>query len=382
MIDKYDTIVIGVGSMGAATCYELARRRQRVLGIDQFSPPHERGSHAGQSRIIRKAYFEHPDYVPLLERAYEHWADFEAKTGTRLFHKTGIVYFGKADNENIAGVRKSADLYKIPIENIPRQESSSRLPQFQIPDDFDTVFEPDAGFVTPEAALTLYISEAEKAGASIVRNTTALGWKHDGDNIRVSTSNGEYIATRLVVTAGAWTSRILQGLSIPLEVTRQHLAWFAPSDNAPFLEDVFPCWFVEDPELGTFYGFPWRTSADGPVGVKLAHHHPGVRCSPEDMNVASPDEEDKLRQFVRRYIPSLGQNLAYTKQCLYTYSPDSHFIIDFLPGSDEKVCIACGFSGHGFKFAPVVGEILADFVTRGKTDLPVGFLGVDRLAGS
>ncbi len=379
MTNVFNTIVIGTGSMGSAACYFLAKRGQKVLGLDQFEPPHDRGSHAGQSRIIRKAYFEHPDYVPLLERAYENWQALEADTGSQLYHRTGIVYFGKPDNENIAGIRNSAVLHDIHIENLSHAECGRRFAAFEVPADFDVIYEPDAGFITPEAAIRTYIDASEKFGAVILRNTPVLCWHVEGNRVAVTTEKSVYTAEKLVITAGAWTSRVIPQLKVKLDVTRQLLAWIEPPHHDEFSTESFPCWFVEDPELGTFYGFPQVRDGSGPIGLKLAHHFPGVPCGPEGIDAQpSPSEEEKLRSFLRKYIPSAGENIVHTRQCLYTYSPDAHFIIDHLPGSGKRVSIACGFSGHGFKFVPVVGEVLADLVTKGKSDLPVGFLGVGR----
>ena len=375
----FDTIVVGVGSMGSAACYYLAKRGQRVLGLEQFDPPHDRGSHAGQSRIIRKAYFEHPDYVPLLERAYENWKAIEKETQSQFYHRTGIVYFGRPENENIEGVRRAAVLHNVHIQNLHRQDASRKFPLFEVPDDFDTVFEPDAGFVTPERAIDAYIRQSEMLGAAIVRNCAVGEWKLQGNKIRVSTASGDYTSDKLVITAGAWASRVAPQLAVPLRVTRQLLAWVAPPNPSAFTLGKFPCWFVEDPELGSFYGFPSIREHSGPIGLKLAHHHPGIASEADAVHSAIPkSEEAKLQHFLEKYLPSAGDKIVYTKQCLYTYSPDAHFIIDYLPGFQNKVSIACGFSGHGFKFVPVVGEIMADLAVRGKTDLPIEFLRMGR----
>ncbi len=375
MTNAFNTIVIGTGSMGSATCYYLAKRGQKVLGIDQFEPPHERGSHGGQSRIIRKAYFEHADYVPLLERAYENWRSLEMETGTELFYRTGIVYFGKPDNANIVGIRNSAVLHNIHIENLSYADYGRKYPAFDVPADFDAIFEPDAGFVTPEAAISTYIRGSEKLGAVILRNTPVLKWSLEGNRVKVVTEKNIFTADKLVITAGAWASQVLPQLKVKLEVTRQLLAWVEPQNSQDFLPGNFPCWFVEDPELGTFYGFPYLAGDNGPVGLKLAHHFPGVPSSPEEINDPLPAvEKEKLRHFLLKYIPTVGDNIIHTRQCLYTNSPDGHFIIDHLPDYRERVTIACGFSGHGFKFVPVVGEVLADLAMTGTTAFPIDFL--------
>jgi sarcosine oxidase len=380
----FDAIVIGVGSMGSAACWFLAKRGQKVLGLEQFNTPHENGSHAGQSRIIRKAYFEHPDYVPLLERAYNNWRAFELESGSSLYHRTGIVYLGKNENENISGIRNSARLYDVPLENLSHEECKKRFPSFNVPGDFDVIFEPDAGFVTPERTIESYVGESRKNGAVIKTNTPVLNWRQDINGIRVITEAQEYTCEKLVVTAGAWTSGLIPELKSQLQVTRQVLAWVTPPDSGPFTLESFPCWFIEDPSVGTFYGFPIlpQSKFGGPSGLKLAHHHPGMTCSPEDIHGDVPmPEKEKLQDFLRTYLPSAGDHITHVKNCLYTYSPDSDFIIDHLPGYANRVVVASGFSGHGFKFVPVVGEILADLAMKGRTDLPIDFLRLKRLRG-
>lgn len=379
--NHYDVIVIGVGSMGAAACWYLTQRGQRVLGLEQFAIPHDRGSHAGQSRIIRNAYFEHADYVPLLKRAYKNWFAFEAQTASHFYHRTGILYLGRPDHDTIRGIRHSARVHDITIENWARNERKSKYPCFQVPEDFDAIFEPDAGFVRPEGVVKMYADDAIANGAEIRTHTPVLSWKREWGRIRVRTAEQDYTSDKLIITAGPWASRMIPGLRTELVVTQQFLVWIAPPDPSVFSLGKFPCWFVEDPAMGTFYGFPVLPAGDfaGPVGLKLAHHQPGELCSPGDVATKiPPGDERNIRQFLKTYLPQAGDQFVQVKSCLYTYSPDTHFIIDHLPGYGDDVTIACGFSGHGFKFVPVVGEILADLAIKGETDLPIGFLGLDR----
>ncbi|MFM9074424.1 MAG: N-methyl-L-tryptophan oxidase, partial [Bacteroidota bacterium] len=224
----YDVIVIGVGSMGSATCYQLARRGLRVLGLERFSVPNEMGSHAGQSRIIRKAYFEHPDYVPLLHRSYEGWSALEASSGVKLYHETGLLYAGGPTSALLKGVRESAELHHIPLESIPAGKRSNRFPAFQIGDDYDLLFEPNAGFIVPDLAITTFVKGAERAGAVIRQHERVINWKSDGSGVSVITESGHYKAAKLVITAGPWAYDLIPELKTLLKVTRQLFAWFMP----------------------------------------------------------------------------------------------------------------------------------------------------------
>jgi sarcosine oxidase len=380
----YDVIVIGVGSMGSAACYFLSRRGHKVLGLEQFDITHDRGSHTGQSRIVRKAYFEHPDYVPLLQRAYHNWNLLETETSSNIYYRTGIVYFGRPDHDTMEGIRRSSSLYNIPVENVSREQAVERFPSFRIPPDFEVLFEPDAGFVTPERAILLYTELSLKNGATIRTNESAYTWKQEGGKLNVQTDKGSYTCNRLVITAGSWASKMIPSLSKSLKVTRQLLAWIKPETWDAFTLGNFPCWFIEDPDRGMYYGFPVMpvNTFGGPIGLKLAHHHPGEPADPNHVNkTLPPGAEENIRYVLSKYIPGAGSTVLSMKSCFYTYSSDEHFIIDHLPGYGKQVTIACGFSGHGFKFVPVVGEILADLAMKGKTSLPVEFLRLNRFAG-
>lgn len=382
----FDVIVIGVGSMGSSACYHLAKRGYKVLGLEQFDITHEYGSHAGQSRIIRKAYFENPDYVPLLKRAYENWKGFEAETGTQLFFKTGLLYFGPPGNLLIKGVKQSASLYNIEANEISRAEINKQFSQFKIPQNFQTLFEPDAGFVTPEKTIRLYVQQAIKNGCEIHANEKVIEWKKEGSGISVATGKNIYHCQKLIITAGAWAGKMIPGFAETIKVTRQFIAWIKPKNWDAYSFSKFPCWLMtDDTKPGCYYGFPIlpKPGFEGPGGLKIAHHHPAVETAPEHVNrQMTKDDEDNLRSAFNKYFnDDFGSVLSY-KICLYANSPDEDFIIDKLPGYEEQVIIACGFSGHGFKFVPVVGEILADLATGGRTNLPIEFLGLKRISAS
>jgi sarcosine oxidase len=379
--NHFDVIVLGVGSMGSAACWYLSKHGVSVLGLEQFEIAHDKGSHSGQSRIIRKAYFEHPDYVPLLQRAYHNWNEIERQSSTQIYYKTGIVYFGKPHSETIAGTKKSASLYDISIESISQIESRNRFTELQIPSTFETIVEPDAGFVTPERAIRTYVDQARKHGAIIKSNIRVKQWKEEKKKFIISTDTENYTCDKLVITAGSWTSKIVPNLKTELKVTRQTLAWIKPKNIKRFSLGNFPCWFVEDPQLGLFYGFPAlpQEKFEGNAGMKFAHHHPAESTDP-DLSVTNVSVHAKknLQTFLEKYMPGITNESLTFSQCLYTYSPDTNFIIDHLPGYDKSVTIACGFSGHGFKFVSVVGEILADLAIKGKTEQPIDFLSLKR----
>jgi sarcosine oxidase len=376
----FDVIIIGVGSMGSAACYELAKRGCKVLGIEQFTISHELGSHAGQSRIIRKAYFEHPDYVPLLQRAYNNWREIEKQTGEQLYFKTGLLYAGDKNNFMISGVKESALRYSIQLEKIA--SGSNRFGSFSFPSGTEILFEPDAGFVTPEKAIRLYAEQSKKYGAEIISGEKVVEWKIAGDAVVVKTGKEIYQAKKLVITAGAWAGKMIPGMNNNIKVTRQFVAWVKPKRPEKFLLNDFPCWMIaDDKQPGCYYGFPMLPPEKfgPPQGLKLAHHHAATITDADNVNRETTNEDiDNLVYCLEKYLPGTFDGLLHSKVCLYANSPDENFIIDHLPGYEKNVSIACGFSGHGFKFVSVVGEILADLATDGKTSLPIDFLNAKR----
>jgi sarcosine oxidase len=379
---SFDVIVIGVGSMGSSACYYLSKKGYKVLGLEQFSVSHEFGSHAGQSRIIRKAYFENADYVPLLERAYQNWKALEEEAGTKIYHPTGLVYFGPHNHSLIEGVKRSASLYDIRLSTFNAEETLKQFPWFKVPNDFETLYEPDAGFVTPEKAIKLYAEQAIRDGAEIHANEKVLDWKKDGASVIVTTDKNVYRCSKLIITAGAWARKMIPALSGKLKITRQFVAWINPKNWDEFTFNNFPCWLLADDEKpGCYYGFPVLPEPEfgGPAGLKLAHHYPALETEPDHVNrEATYEDEKNLEYALNKYLPGCFESFLSYKVCLYTNSPDEDFIIDKLPGSEDRVVFATGFSGHGFKFASVVGEILSDLAVNGASDLPIGFLRAGR----
>jgi sarcosine oxidase len=376
----YDVIVLGCGAIGGATLAQLARRGKRVLGLDRFGPPHDRGSSHGRTRMIRQAYFEHPDYVPLVLRAYRHWAELEAAVGRTLYRETGLLEVGPPDGHVVAGVTAAARQHGLEIDELSAVEIERRFPGFRVPAGMAGVFERRAGFLHVEACVAAHLAEAARHGAEFHADEPARSWRvegaGDGATVVVETDRGHYEAARLVVTAGAWAASLLAELGVPLVVRRKPQYWFATRDDRYAVESGAPS-FLYETAGGTFYGFP----VAGPEGLKCAEHSGGAKVDdPAALGRAiDPLDLARVERFVATCLPGVGTQLNDHAPCMYTLSPDENFIVDRHP-RHAQVCFAAGLSGHGFKFAPVLGEALADLATDGQTSLPIEFLGLGRFA--
>jgi sarcosine oxidase len=370
----FDVIVLGVGGMGSAACFELARRGHRVLGLEQFPLVHDRGSSHGQTRIIRTAYYEHPDYVPLLRQAFERWYELERLRGVHLLTECGCLSIGKPESEVVAGVRQSANQHGLAVENFNASEMRKRFPQFRFSDEFVGVLEHQAGFLYVEECVRAHIDAARSLGAQIHAEEPAHAWRVEGDGVTVSTSTGTYQAAKLVITAGPWAGQMLAELGANLRIMRQTLLWFGTADDRAFQRDHFPIYIAEVP-AGHFYGLPVIDAA----GHKVARHYgqPELLTPDQIDREVRASDEPPVRAFLNAHLPGVNGPLNRAQTCIYTLSPDRHFIIDVHPNY-WNVVFAAGFSGHGFKFAPVVGEALADLVETGWTGLPVGMFRVGR----
>jgi sarcosine oxidase len=375
----YDVIVAGLGGMGSAAAYQLAGRGRRVLGLERYTPAHDRGSSHGQSRIIRQAYFEDPSYVPLLLRAYELWERLERETGDDLMTLTGGLMIGPPDSRTFTGSIATADEYGLPYEVYDAAELKHRYPVFEPTENTVALFEAKAGFVRPEAAVKAHLDRATAMGADLKFGEEILTWEPTASGVLVETASGTYEAGRLIVTAGAWAPKLLADLGLPLEVTRQILFWFDPVGGVePFLSNRFPV-FIWEPEDGnSFYSIPAHDGPEG--GVKVAFFRAdGKPADPDTIDREVHDEEiDFIRSYLAKYVPALDGELLYARTCMYTNTPDEHFVISAHP-EHPQVAIAAGFSGHGFKFCGVVGEILADLVTEGETNHPIDLFSPTRL---
>ena len=370
---QYDVIVLGTGGMGSSALYHLARRGARVLGLDQYTAPHGLGSSHGDTRIIRQAYFEHPNYVPLLRRAYTLWEELELLAGEPLLHKVGLCLTGAPDSEAIRGTRQAAKEHGLPLESLSVAEARRRFPQFRFAEHFETLFEPSAGYLLVERCVAAYLHQARRLGADVQNETPVRGWNPIPNGIEILTDRATFTARACVVTAGAWAGTMLRDLHVPFHVKRKTLHWYAAQghagtgpENATFFYDL--------PE-GQFYGFP---SLDGAT-VKVAEHTGGTTVANPALvdRSSTPSDDAALRRFLNEYLPGLAQPAIRSAVCLYTMSPDGHFVIDHHP-TVPQVVFGAGFSGHGFKFASVIGEVLADLALTGCSAQPVGFLGLSR----
>lgn len=371
-----DVIVLGLGAMGSAACAHLARRGRRVVGLEQFPLVHDRGSSHGETRIIRLAYFEHPDYVPLLHRCYELWDELEAATNQTLFGKTGLLLSGPAESDTIRGARTSAAVHQLTLESLTPSDAAARFQNIHFPDNHEVVFEPYAGYLHVEACVAAHLEVARQAGADLRPHTTVLNIEPLPDGVRVQTSSGELTAARLVVTAGAWTAPLLCHLGCDLQVVRKFVGWFEAPAERFHVDRGAPCYLIEQPH-GAFYGFP---SLDG-QSLKFAEHTGGEPVA-DPMLVdrdCRPDDVSRLATELTALFPGVSGQLLRHSVCLYTLSPDRHFVVDRWHEA-PSILFAAGFSGHGFKFAPVIGEALADLTEQGRTDLPIDFLSAKRFA--
>jgi sarcosine oxidase len=374
----YDAIVAGLGGMGSATAYQLAGRGRRVLGLEKFHPAHDRGSSHGRSRIIRQAYFEDPAYVPLLLRAYELWERLERDTGQELMTLTGGLMIGRRGSELVSGSVRSAEEHGLPYELLDADEIRERFSPFSPDPETVALYEKKAGFVRPEETVRAHLDRAEALGADLRFEEPVVSWEASEDGVRVETQGGSYEAERLVITPGAWAPQLLADLGLPLEVERQVMYWFEPKNGRePFLPDRFPIYIWEPDDGNWFYGFP---SQDGDRGVKAAFYRAGgVPTTPEAIDREVYQEEvDFIRGYLAEYVPDLAGQCLGARACMYTNTPDLHFVISVHPEL-EQVALACGFSGHGYKFCSVVGEILADLATEGSTRHPIDLFSPARL---
>ena len=382
-MERFDVIVVGTGGMGAAAAMHLAARGTRVLGLDRFPPGHARGSSHGQTRLIRLAYFEHPNYVPLLRRAYALWRELEQAAGRRLLVESGLILAGPQEGEAVAGTLHSAAIHGLPIQRMTAREAMRRWPALRLPEDWAVVHESCAGYLFVEECVMAHAAAAIRLGARLEHGVDVRGWRtaEAGGHVVVDTDCGSYEADRLVVAAGPWAHGLIRMPALPLRVLRKSLFWYgadgtrhglSPDDGVGGL----PC-FAFDTPAGFFYGFPPLDDR----GLKIAEHTGGepVHDPLEVDRSLDIRARDRVEEVLAAHLPGVSRRMTDHAVCLYTMSPDGHFVVG-LHREHPRVAIAAGFSGHGFKFASVIGEILADLALNGATAHPIGFLSPDRFA--
>jgi sarcosine oxidase len=379
----YDVIVVGLGGMGSAATRHLAGRGQRVLGLERFTPAHDRGSSHGGSRVIRQSYFEDPAYVPLLVRAYELWEEAEKESGADLLTLTGGLYLGPEQSTTFAGSLAAAREWDLPHEVLDGDAVRARFPTITPAPGEVAVYEERAGFVRPEVSVATHLDLAARDGAELCFGERVLAWKADGGGVRVRTADGEFSAGHLVISPGAWAPRLLADLGVGLRVERQVQHWFDPVGGVePFVDH--PVYIAEQASRAEqqggnqIYGFP---AIDGPAGgAKVAFFRRGRDTDPDGLDRHVTEAEiEEMRARLRDTLPTLAGRPVKQVACMYTTTPDEHFVIAGHP-AHERVTVACGFSGHGFKFVPVVGEILADLATTGTTGHPIALFDPRRFA--
>lgn len=373
----YDVAVVGLGGMGSAVLAQCAMRGVRAIGVEQFDRGHELGASSGKTRIIRQAYFEDPAYVPLLLRAYELWRDLERRTGQEVMRLTGLLMAGSEGSEVIAGSTRAAQLHDLPVQYLTASDMRTRYPMLRVRDGEAGVFEPEGGAVFPERSIRAHLDLAASFGAELRFNTAMESW-HAGDGfIEIHLSGDELVRTRsLVLTLGPWFAQAMREAGVSIEVQRNVQVWFAPQTEA-YNADVFPAFLIEREDLPSpLYGFP-----DFGGGVKAAFHGTGDRTSPQalDRDVDIARDVEPLAHAMESWMPGAAARFLEGKACMYALTPDRHFVIDRHP-RDDRVVLCGGFSGHGFKFASVIGEIAAQLALDGGTHHDVSFLGLTRFS--
>lgn len=379
MVESYDVIIIGLGGMGSAAAYHLARRGQRVLGLEKFTPAHDKGSSHGGSRIIRQSYFEDPAYVPLLLRAYELWEGLAKDSGQEVYRVTGGLFLGPPDCLTVAGSLRTSQEWSLPHDVLDAAQIRSRFPNFTPQEGDIGLYEAKAGFARPEMTVAAHLDLAAREGATLRFGEEVREWSETTTGVTVTTAAGSYTGGQLVICPGAWAPQLLAELGIPITIERQVLYWLDPVGGTTPFEDQ-PIFINENARGMQIYGFP---SIDGPDGgVKVAFFRKGQECTPETIDrVVHPEEISAMRDRVTELLPALSGDCVHSATCMYSNTSDEHFVITRHPDY-ANVTVACGFSGHGFKFVPVVGEIVADLATTGSTAHPIALFDPQRLVTS
>lgn len=379
MTERFDVAVVGLGAMGSAAAWRLAKRGERVIGFDRFRPPHVFGSTHGDSRGIREAYTEGPSYVPFVRRAYELWDELADAVGQPLLRRTGALSLGPEGNDLVRGVIASAQEHDIAVEQMDASEIRRRYPGIHVTDDLVGVLEQRAGMLDIDTALNGQLDQAAAHGADLHFDEPVDRWLPiDMDDVEspiaIQTPRGSYEAERMVVTAGAWNAGLLGKLNLPLTVTRQVMYWLEPRANREhFQEGAIPFWMWERSATETAYGFP-----DIGKGFKLGLHQPLDEVEPSGYSREITElDERRIRDFLEHTFPDASGTLLRAESCLYTSTPDHHFLIDVHP-KRPNIVLASPCSGHGFKFSPAIGEALADLSMHRESEHNLDLFSIDR----
>lgn len=375
---NWDVVVVGLGAHGSAAAASLARRGLKVIGFDAHTPPHTVGSSHGETRIIREVYAEHPDYVPLIQQSYGIWRrlEEESEPQVKLMHKTGGISIGRPQARSIIGIQRSAEIHGLKLEMLKPGEIRERWPQLNPRDEMIGAYDDRAGVLFPELCVQAQLDDATRHGAELRYGESVTRWHPDGDGVRVYTAAGEFGAAKIVFAAGAWNRNFVSKLNLPLRIERQVLFWFEPSSSHGLFGPAnFPNASWEWSPGKALY-----CQADFGRGVKTAFHHDGemLQDVAELDREVRPSDEQNLRDAIADIMPQLGGNVRRSIVCMYTDTPDMHFLIDRHPGH-PNVVISSACSGHGFKFSPAVGEVIADLATDVAPPYDISLFGIDRL---
>lgn len=373
----YDVAVVGLGAMGSAAMFSLARRGKSVIGLERFQRGHDRGSSHGESRAIRLGYFEHPSYVPLVRAAYEHWRELESLTGRSVLTRTGVLEMGKPGSLIVQGSLEASRLHGLEHDVLDAAAIRSRYPQFVLPDDYHGVWQPDGGYLRPELANELHLRLAEEAGAQCRFETPVTAIEPSAHAVKIRIGDETLEAGSVIICAGAWIGDLVPELAPHLTIARQVLCWFRPHEPAVVAPGRLPV-FVIDGADDIVYGFP-----DLGTGFKCASHNDSGILAHADgaRQDAGEGDEARMCRFLDTYLPAAAGELAAMRTCLYTKTPDEDFVVDLHP-QDSRIVVASPCSGHGYKFASVMGEALADLATTGATRHDLSRFSIARLVNS
>jgi sarcosine oxidase len=372
--DTFDVIVVGVGGIGSAAVCELAERGQDVLGLERYSIPHSKGSSHGYTRIIRKAYHENPQYVSMVNRAYDLWEELQEEYGEQLLYKTGSLTAGPRSSELVQGALEACEKHSIQHEILGGGEACELFPGFQLPSEFEAVYQPAGGFLRPEQSTVAHVELAHRAGATIRAREEVTDWQSTTDGVKVTTNKGQYEADRLVFAAGPWTKKVVESVGDLLTPERQVVSWIQPETPDNFVPENFPVFLLSN-EDNIHYGIP----IFGVPGVKFGrHYHLHEQIDPDRMKREATDRDERiLRDAAHEYLDISNGKMMGLETCIYTNTPDYDFMIDTLPNHSDVVVLG-GFSGHGYKFARVIGEIAGDLIVGDDPEFDISPFSINR----